>query len=113
MTFVHGNGRLGTRAQYARGEYLSEGSDEGFVGGSKLNEPGEVGRNCIECRNVSQTELAEGVLENRYSRLSGRGGIWGGVYGFDNFIDLRGDKGIYAVVNKLSQTFWTFVVLTR
>ena len=103
MTFVHGNGCLGTRAENARGEYLSEGSDKGFIGGSEFNEASEVGSNCIECSDVSKTELAEGVLKNRYSRLSGSGGIWGRIYGFDDFIDLSRNKGIYSAVNELSQ----------
>ena len=105
MTFVHGNGCLDTRAENARGQDLSKGSDERFVSGSELDESGKVGGNCVECRNVSKTELAKSVLKDRYARLSGSGGIWSGVYGFDNFIDLRGDKGIYSVVNELSQTF--------
>lgn len=59
--------------------------------------------NGVERRNVVQAKLSKCGLKNLNSRCGVRGVSRdrirsrvrrGGVYGFDDFVDLRGDKGI-------------------
>ena len=50
----------------------------------------------IECGDVGEAELDEGVLEDRDA--SGVGGFGGGsvVDGFDDFVDVGGNQGVCA-----------------
>ncbi len=56
-----------------------------------------MGGYCIEGGDISEAELAEGVLEDRDSGFGGGRGVGGGVDGFNDFVYLRGNKGVLDV----------------
>ena len=51
----------------------------------------------VECGDVGEAELAEGVLEDRYSGVIRGGGVVVRVDCLDDFVDLRGYKRVLMV----------------
>ena len=94
MAFMHCQGRISARTEYTGSENLGERGNIGFVSRSKFNETCEVGGDRIKSGNIGKTKLAKRVLENGDTSLGGGGGVWGGIYCFHDFVDLRGDKRI-------------------
>lgn len=64
VAFVHGQGGFYAGTKNTRGENLAERRNEGFVGRSQLDETREVCRYCVECGDIGETKLAEGILQN-------------------------------------------------
>lgn len=54
-----------------------------------------MGGDCVEGGDIGKTELAKRVLENRDTSVGGAGRVLGRIYCFYNFVDLRGDEGIW------------------
>lgn len=57
----------------------------------------------IECGDVSEAELNEGVLQYGDAGRVGRFGGGGVVDGFDDFVDVGGDQGIYILLARGGQ----------
>jgi hypothetical protein len=92
VSFVHRQAALEARAENTGGEGLGQRGDVLFVGGGQVNQACEMSHNGIKRSDIHKTELSKGALQNLDpSFFCGFVGS-GGVDGFHDFVNLRGNK---------------------
>jgi len=64
VLLLHCEGILEARSQNAWSKDLGKAGNVCFIGGSELNQPGEMGHKCIESGNICQAQLNESILKH-------------------------------------------------
>lgn len=94
MALIHREATLGAGPENTGRQCLGQSSDVLLLGGSEVNQAGEMGHDGIKRSNVDETELSESALQDLDPSLF-RGLVSGGrVDRLDDFVDLRRNKGV-------------------
>lgn len=94
VALVHSEAALGTGPENAGRQSLGQSSDILFFSRGQVNQAGEMGHDGIKRSNIDEAELSESALQDLDPSLF-RGLVSGGrVDRFDDFVDLRRNKGV-------------------